>query len=500
MVDDFQNKTPLFDAVRKYVDEGTIPFHVPGHKQGRGLQEFKEFVGENVLSIDLTCFDGTDNICNPLDVIKEAQELAAKAYGADHAYFLVNGTTSGIQAMIMSVCRSGDKVIVPRNAHKSAIGAIILSGAIPVYVQPEINEYLGVAVGVTPEVVQEALKKHPDAKAVFIINPTYYGFASDLKKIVEISHSYDVPVLVDEAHGAHLPFHPDLPISAMEAGADLSAVSTHKLGGSLTQSSVLMLKEGLVEAKRVKAVLNLTQTTSPSYILLSSIDVARKQMVTQGREMVAQAVALAEETRQKLNQVEGLTVVGEEIVGVPGCFSWDPTKVALSLRGLGLSGFDTEFILRREYGIQVELADLHNLLFLFSIGDNSETVEPLINALKDIASKQTIKNVTKLDTTVPETPELIVSPQEAFYSKTKKVPFEESNGEICAEMIMAYPPGIPIICPGERITEEIIEYVRVLKQEKCHLQGTEDQSLNTIKVLARHFTIVQAPDVAKGNF
>lgn len=496
MIDVLQNSTPLFDAVRKYVNEGTIPFHVPGHKQGRGLPEFQDFVGKNVLAIDITCFDGTDNICNPLDVIKEAQDLAAKAYGADHAFFLVNGTTSGIQGMIMSVCQPGDKIIVPRNAHKSAIGGIILSGAVPIYIQPEINEYLGIAMGVTPEAVERAIKQNPDAKAVFVINPTYYGFAPDLKKIVEVSHAYDIPVLVDEAHGAHLPFHPDLPVSAMEAGADLSAVSTHKLGGSMTQSSILCLREGLVEAKRVKSVLNLTQTTSPSYILLSSIDVARKQMATEGREKLDETIALAEEVRARLNQVEGLTVIGEEIVGIPGCYSWDPTKLAVSLRGLGLSGFETEFILRRKYGMQVELADLHNLLFLFSIGDSRETIEPLVKALEEIAAGQSIKNVTKLDTSIPDTPEMVVSPQEAFNSDTKSVKFEESVGEICAEMIMAYPPGIPIICPGERITEEVVEYVRVLKQEKCHLQGTEDPKIENIKVLSRHFVVVQSQGMA----
>ncbi|MDA8236049.1 MAG: aminotransferase class I/II-fold pyridoxal phosphate-dependent enzyme [Clostridia bacterium] len=493
-----QDCTPIFNGLKKYIADGTIPFHVPGHKQGRGLHEFRDFVGEQVMAIDLTCFAGTDNICNPLDVIKEAQELTAEAYGADHAYFLVNGTTSGIQAMIMSVCQPGDKLIVPRNAHKSAIGGIILSGAIPVYIQPEIDEDLGIAVGVTPETLRRALHEHPDAKGVFIVNPTYYGFTSNLKEIVKIAHNYDIPVIVDEAHGAHLPFHPDLPMSAMAAGADLSAVSTHKMGGSLTQSSVLLLKKGLVDPKRVKAVLNLSQTTSPSYILLASIDVARKQMVQQGHAMLSQALELAHYARIGINSIDGLAVVGDDQLGQPGRYGWDPTKLIVDVRGLGLSGFEVETLLRRKYKIQVELADLYNVLFIISIGDDRVMIDYLINCMRDIAADHTLKNVVKLPTYLPDPPEQVVSPQEAFYSDTRLVALEDAEGKICAEMIMAYPPGIPLICPGEVITQEIIDYVRVLKHEHCQLQGTEDPMMERIKVLSRRFVLVQPSETQVG--
>lgn len=486
-----QHRTPLFDAVRKYVSDETVPFHVPGHKQGRGLEEFRDFVGGNVLAIDITCFDGTDNICNPLDVIKQAQELAAEAYGADHAFFLVNGTTSGIQGMIMSVCQPGDKIIIPRNAHKSAIGGIILSGAEPVYIQPEINRQYGVTMGVTPETVAQTIKENPDVKALFLINPTYYGFAPDLERIVEIAHNHGIPVLVDEAHGAHLPFIEGLPKSAMACGADMSAISIHKLGGSLTQSSILVLKEGLVEAKRVKSVLNLMQTTSPSYILLASIDVARKQMATRGKELLETTLQLADYARTELGKINGLTVIGSEVVGHPGCMEWDPSKVSVDVRGLGLSGFEVEVILRKKYQIQVELADMYNVLLLFSIGDQPNMVEHLLNAFRDISEQYDCRNVVKLSFDMPSTPELVVSPQEAFYSDTRSVPFVDAEDEICAEMIMAYPPGVPIICPGERITKEIIDYIQVLKNEHCHLQGPEDPMINQIKVLTRHLVLVQ---------
>jgi arginine decarboxylase len=260
--------------------------------------------------------------------------------------------------------------------------------------------------------------------------------------------------------------------------------------GSLTQSSILLLKEGLIDPKRVKAVLNLTQTTSPSYILLSSIDVARKQMAIEGRDLLEHVLYLVDLARKEIGEIDGFKVVGDEYIGKKGCYSWDPSKLIVNVRGLGLSGFEVETILRREYQIQVELADLYNVLFLFSIGDNMETIQTLINALRDIAAQRVVKNVTKLRTRIPKTPEIVVSPQEAFYCDTMVISLEESEGEICAEAIMAYPPGIPIICPGELITDEIIEYVRVLKHEGCYLQGPEDPMIDNIKVI-RHFVVIE---------
>lgn len=478
-----QQHTPVFNAVKKYYQDGTVSFVVPGHKQGKGLPEFRDYVGDNVLGIDLTCFPDTDNICNPRGVIAEAQALAAEVYGADHAYFLVNGTTAGIQAMIMAVCEPGDKVILPRNAHKSALGGLILSGARPVYIEPEMSQDFGISMGVTPEKIEWALHQHPDAKAVFVINPNYYGTASHLAKIVEIAHSFGVPVIVDEAHGAHLKFNGELPLSAMEAGADLAASSTHKLMGSLTQSSMLLLKEGLVEAKRVKAVLNLTQTTSPSYILLSSLDVARKQMALHGRELVARALKMTQWVRQELQKIPGLRLFGQDLVGTPGCFAFDPTKVTVNVQGLGLSGYEMENILRHEFKLQVELSDLYNVIFLVTIGDTWDSVGYLVDSVRKIASRRKKGNVLKFCPPLPEIPQLVVSPREAFYSSTRVMKLQEAAGEISAESIMAYPPGIPLICPGERITQEIIDYVNILKQERADLQGPEDPQLNYIKVL-----------------
>lgn len=487
-----QSKIPLVTALLKYAADEVIPFHVPGHKQGRGNHELEALLGSTCLNIDLTCLEDTDNICSPVSVLKEAQALAAEVYGAEEAFFLTNGTTSGIQAMILSVCEPGDKIIVPRNAHKSAIGGIILSGAEPVYLEPEIHDYYGIAMGITPEALREALAVNSDVKAVFVINPSYYGIASDLTEIVEIAHSYDIPVIVDEAHGAHLPFDDRLPLSAMEAGADLSASSTHKLGGSLTQSSILLQQGRLIDPKRVKSTLNLTQTTSPSYILMASLDIARKQLATQGREMIERTYDLSMAARKQLSQVPGLQVMDTDILGQNGCFMLDPTKIVVNVRALGLSGYEVEKILRQKYGIQVELSDLFNIIALVSIGDNEETMNSLVAALTDIAESKAIMNVVKYYSQVPSIPESVVSPRTAYYADTRVLALEDAEGEISAEIIMAYPPGIPIVCPGERLTREVIEYVNVLRNEHAVLQGTEDPQVRSIKVLAEQVVILHS--------
>lgn len=494
-----QRKTPIFTALKRYVEEGVLPFHVPGHKQGRALPEFKEYVGERVLAMDLTCMPDLDNICNPRSVIREAEELTAEAYGADHAFFLVNGTTSGIQAMILALCNPGDKIIIPRNAHRSALGGLILSGARPIYIEPEINHEFGISMGVTPEKVERALNEHPDAKAVFIINPNYYGTAPALKEIVEVAHRYNVPVIVDEAHGAHLKFHPDLPLSAMEAGADLSAVSAHKLAGSLTQSSFLLARGNRVDPKHLKAVLNLSQTTSPSYILLASLDVARKQMALSGHKLMDRTLEIAYFIRRELSRIEGLRVLGEEVVGMPGCHALDPTKITVNVQDLGLSGYEMENILRREYRIQVELSDLYNVLLLISIGDDWEMARRLVAAFQDIASQRPVKNVVRFCPPLPAIPRMSVLPREAFYSQTRSVELEYAEGEISAEAITAYPPGIPLVCPGEVITREIIDYVNLLKKEQADLQGPEDPELKYIRVLKGTVSLLEREAISRAG-
>lgn len=477
-----QSSAPLFDAVKRYVENNVVPFHVPGHKHGRGISELREYVGSRVLEMDANGMEDLDYINNPTGVILEAQKLMADAFSADHAYFLVNGTTSGVQAMIMSVCEPGSRIIIPRNAHKSTIGGIILSGAIPVYVQPSINKQLGIAMGVTPKSVEKAIKDNPRAKAVFVINPTYYGAASDLLAIVNLAHNHDMAVLADEAHGAHMYFHNDFPLTAMKAGADMSAISVHKTGGSLTQSSALLLKGNVISPQTVKQVINLTFTSSASYLLMCSLDIARKQLAVNGKAMMDEALALSRHARDEINIIKGLYAFGKELEGSPGCHAFDETKLGINVTSLGYTGYQVESMLRKDYNIQIELSDIYNILAIVSLGDRKQDLDRLVAAFRDIAENSDLK-ACKYENALPDNPEMVVSPRDAFYSPKKTVSLNNSVGEISGEMIMAYPPGIPVICMGERITKDIVEYINILKSERCEVQGAADPYVNHIRVL-----------------
>lgn len=477
-----QNRTPLFAAVKNYVEDKVVQFHVPGHKQGQGLQEFAAFVGRRVLAMDANGMQDLDYINNPSGVIMEAELLAASAFKADKAHFLVNGTTSGVQAMIMSACKPGDKIILPRNAHKSAIGGLILSDALPIYVQPEIQK-AGMAAGVPTADYETALRANPDTRAVFVINPTYYGYTSDLESIINISHRYGAAVLVDEAHGAHMYFHEDFPAPATHLGADLSAASMHKTAGSMTQSSILLSNSEMISPERLQQVLNLTCTSSASYLLLCSLDIARRQLATKGHSMLQQVLQLSRWARQEINQMEEFYAFGKELTGTPGCFDFDESKLGINIHCADFTGYQLETRLRKDYNIQIELSDLNNILAVVSLGHQQEDLEALIHALQDIARKSQYRRYERY-TALPDCPEMVVPPRQAFYSPKKMLRLSCAAGHIAGEMIMAYPPGIPVICIGERITRDLIDYIQVLKQENCELQGPADPRIEYIQVLA----------------
>ncbi len=477
-----QNNTPLFDAVKKYIDDDVIRFHVPGHKSGRGIKEFKDYIGEKALQIDVNGMDELDYLDNPSGVIKEAEELTAKAFGADYAYFLANGSSGGVHAMIMSACEPGDKILIPRNAHKSTIGGIILSGAMPVFIQPEINEQYGIAMGITQENLKQAINENPHAKAVYIINPTYYGCVPDLKNLVKIAHAHDMTVIVDEAHGAHMYFNKKFPLTAMEVGADITTLSMHKTGGSLTQSSILLLKGNRILPEKVKQILNLISSSSASYLLMCSLDLARKQMAIKGKEMLDETLEHAKWARNEINKIQGLHSFGKEITKTPGCYDYDETKLVINVHGIGYTGYEIEEKLRKEYNIQIELSDINNILAIVSIGDEKRDIELLVDAMKDIAEKSKGVKIKK-SIKIPHNPQMIITPRDAFYSLKKTVALAEAEGEIAGEMLMAYPPGIPVVCFGERITKDIIDYIEVLKNEKCELQGAADINVDYLRVL-----------------
>ncbi|MDQ0217235.1 aminotransferase class I/II-fold pyridoxal phosphate-dependent enzyme [Peribacillus cavernae] len=483
-----QYDTPLFTGLLQHAKKNPVQFHIPGHKKGNGIDpEFREFIGDNALSIDLINIAPLDDLHQPRGIIKQAQDLAAEAFGADHTFFSVQGTSGAIMTMVMAVCGPGDKIIVPRNVHKSVMSAIVFSGAVPIFIHPEVDKNLGISHGITTESVEHALEQHPDAKGLLVINPTYFGISADLKRIVEIAHSYDVPVLVDEAHGVHIHFHEELPLSAMQAGADMAATSVHKLGGSMTQSSILNVREGLVSANRVQSILSMLTTTSTSYLLLASLDVARKRLATEGRELASQTLSLADYMRKEINNIHYLHCVGKEILGSKATFDLDPTKLTISVKGLGITGYDVEKWLREKYNIEVELSDLYNILCIVTPGDTKKEADLLIEALENL-SEGFHKYIgeeerTEIEVLLPSIPSLAITPRDAFYADTEIVPIEESVGRIIAEFIMVYPPGIPIFIPGEIITQENIDYINKNIEVGLPVQGPEDSELKFLRVI-----------------
>lgn len=481
------HRTPLFTALVNHAERNPLQFHIPGHKKGVGMDaEFRTFMGDSALSIDLINIAPLDDLHQPLGVIEEAQQLAADAFHADYTFFSVQGTSGAIMTMIMTVCSPGDKIIVPRNVHKSVMSAIIFSGAKPVFLSPERDVNLGIDHGITIGSVKRALKIHPDAKAVLIINPTYYGVCANLQAIVDLVHSYNVPVLVDEAHGALIHFHDELPLSAMQAGADMAATSIHKLGGSLTQSSVLNIRvqNNRINPKRVQTIISMLTTTSTSYLLLASLDASRRNLALNGKEMAERTLALATNTREQINQIPGLFCFGEDILGSEATYDYDPTKLTIHIRKLGITGYDAENWLREHHNLEVELSDMYNILCLITPGDTEQTVQALVTALRDLAdANRNPDTINELVVKIPEIPQLSLSPRDAFYGDTEVVPFKESAGRIIAEFIYVYPPGIPILLPGEVISQENIDYIREHVQVGLPVKGPEDRNVDNVKVI-----------------
>lgn len=476
-----QKSAPIYEALEKFRKKRVVPFDVPGHKRGRGNPELVELLGEKCVGLDVNSMKPLDNLCHPVSVIREAEELAADAFMAEHAFLMIGGTTSAVQSMILSVCKSGDKIILPRNVHKSVINALVICGAVPVYVEPEVNDRIGIALAMETVPLERAIKENPDAVAVLVNNPTYYGICSDLRGIVKLAHEHGIQVLADEAHGTHLYFGENLPVSAMAAGADYAAVSMHKSGGSLTQSSLLLTNNG-VNADYVRQIINLTQTTSASYLLLSSLDISRRNLALRGRESFARVVQMAEYARAEINAIGGYYAYSKELVNGNSVFDYDVTKLSVHTQGIGLTGIEVYDLLRDEYDIQIEFGDIGNILAYISIGDRTRDIERLVGALSDI-KRLYERDGSGLVTGEYVQPQVVMSPQKAFYSSKISLPIGETEGAVCGEFVMCYPPGIPILAPGERISREIIEYILYAGQKGCSLQGTEDPEVKRLNVI-----------------
>ncbi|WP_207662792.1 aminotransferase class I/II-fold pyridoxal phosphate-dependent enzyme [Clostridium sp. AM18-55] len=537
-----QERAPIYEALEAFQKMRVVPFDVPGHKRGRGNPELTKLLGETCMRLDVnsmkpldnlchpvsviadaeqlaaeafgaahaflmvggttsavqsmvltkllgeTCMrldvnsmKPLDNLCHPVSVIADAEQLAAEAFGAAHAFLMVGGTTSAVQSMVLTAVKRGEKIILPRNVHRSVMGAMVLGGAVPVYVNPAGDKRLGIPLGMRVEDVRRAIKENPDAKAVFVNNPTYYGICSDLRSIVKLAHEHGMLCLVDEAHGTHFYFGENMPVSAMAAGADMAAVSMHKSGGSLTQSSILLTGPGM-SAGYVRQIINLTQTTSGSYLLLSSLDISRRNLALRGREAFKQVVELAEYARTEINRIGGYYAYSKELINGDSIYDFDVTKLSIHTRDIGLAGIEVYDLLRDEYDIQAEFGDLGNILAYLSIGDRQREVERLVSALAEIKRRFSRDKSTLMDFDYID-PIVAMSPQEAFYGEKESLPIRETAGRVCSEFVMCYPPGIPILTPGEQITEEIIDYIAYALEKGCSMTGPEDPEIERLNVL-----------------
>ena len=473
-----QDRVPLLEAMKKYANCEVAQFDVPGHKRGRGVVILNEYFGKQIMRLDTNSLPLLDNVGNPTGVIKEAQAMLADAYGAKSAFFIVNGSTLAIHAMLMAVLSPGDKVLMPKNIHKSALNGLILCGAIPIYMNPEVCPQEKLSQNVSVSEVRRLLDASPDVVAVFVLNPTYFGYVSDLQAISHLCHERGVLLLVDEAHGAHFPFHPQMPPSAMACDADLSCISLHKTGGALTQASALIVKSHRVDLIRVQQVLNILQSTSASYLLMGSLDGARYNLVKHGCAQIEQAISLSNQARAALSKVAGLSVVSAPKF-------YDVTKLIINVSGLALSGFAVYELLWREYDVQLELCETNHVLAIISLGDCAKSIDKLVMAMRDIACKYPGNGSDQMPAYEASFNNVIVqqSPRDAYFSRKELVKLADAVGRIAGETVMTYPPGIPIISPGELVTNDVVRVLKDLKAHKAFIVDNTDSQLEKILVV-----------------
>ncbi|NJK74192.1 MAG: aminotransferase class I/II-fold pyridoxal phosphate-dependent enzyme [Microcoleus sp. SU_5_6] len=479
-----QLQTPLLDALQKCANRSHSPFYAPGHKQGRGIpQPLVELLGEKVFRSDLPELPELDNLFNPEAAIFEAQQLAAAAFGADRTWFLANGSTCGIIAAILAVCNPGDKIILPRNIHQSAISGLILSGAIPIFVNPEYDRDWDIANCITPESAAAALQQHPDAKAVMVVYPTYHGVCGNLRAIAQITHQYNIPLLTDEAHGAHFNFHSELPETALSAGADLTVQSTHKTLGAMTQASMLHVQGSRVDVCKLDRALQLVQSTSPSYLLLASLDAARQQMAIFGEQLIEKTLLLAKQARSNLSKIPGISVL--ESLNTPGFTALDRSRLTVKVSELGITGFAADEILHYEFGVTAELPMPQHLTFIISLGNIESDIDNLVRTFTILEGRR-----KKEETEFVPSPYLplslsppLLSPREAYFSPTETVAADKAVDRPSAELICPYPPGIPVLMPGEIITQTAVEYLQQIQAAGGKITGCSDPNLKTLKVV-----------------
>ena len=487
-----QRETPYLDAALRYRATGYTPFQTPGHKAGKGAPAgLREFLGDTCLAADLAMAGGVEDTRESTGLIRLAEDYAAEAWGADRTWFLVNGSTSGVHSLLLALCGPGDTVIVPRNAHKSMLAGLIFTGATPLYMEPAIDPLWGIPLQVRAADAMTALEKAPEARALFVTSPTYNGLGADLSSIGTLAHGAGVPFVTDQAWGPHLRFCPELPVDAMTAGADAAVVSTHKLISGITQSSVLMARGERVNLARLDGMVHMTQSTSPQVLMYVSIDAAREQMAVHGAELWRGAIELASWARSQIREISGLRCLGEELLERDGVAEFDPTRLTISACELGLSGYAFETVLRDDYRIAVEAADPLNIVLNVTYGDSREDIGLLAGALRDLAARYGGKAggggsaaCSGLLSHTPPFTRQVLSPRDAMFAPSVARPLAECAGEVSAEMVTPYPPGIPVLGPGEEISAEIVAYLREASATGLKVHGPEDRTLRSLRIVA----------------
>jgi arginine/lysine/ornithine decarboxylase len=482
------HRAPFFEALADYRKRGMMPFSTPGHKQGAGIDpDLIALYGENAFASDIPVSGGVDTIHFTNEVWREAERLGAAAWGADRSFYLVNGSSTGNLAFLLATLRPGEKVIVARDVHKSLMVALIHTGAAPAYVAPQLHREFDIGLGVDPGAIDMALTEHPDARVVVLVSPSYCGVPSDLETIAQIVHRHDAVLYVDEAWGPHFHFHPALPPSAMAAGADGAVTSTHKMLAAFTQSAVLNVQGPRVDAGAVDAAVGMSQTTSPAAFILATIDVCRRQMALEGRQLLDRAIALAADARERLRAIPGLSVLDQHSLGVA---TYDPTKLLVDVHALGATGFEFEALLRDRFRINPEMSDLTSLVFLTTVGDTQQRIDRLVEGMAGVASELAARGQQHETSILRSSGSIIapgtqaMSPREAFFAPSRAIPLADAAGEVSAELVIPYPPGIPVLAPGDIISRDKLDYLAAAATLGMYISGAADHHLATVRVVA----------------
>lgn len=483
-----QADTPYLDALLAYADRLPGRFHVPGHKGGPGADPgLREAIGPRALALDIPALTWGIDQGEGTTPFDEAMQLAAEAWGARRTWWLVNGASQGNHVALLALGHRGDRVVTQRNAHSSTIDALIMSGLRPTFVSPELDPELHIAHCMTPEALDEALTATPGAAGATVVSPTYFGAVADVAALAEVAHRHGVPLVVDEAWGAHLSFHEDLPAPALSLGADLVISSTHKIVGSLTQSAMIHLGHGdLLEEGVVDRCVTLVESTSPNSLLFASLDAARRSAALHGAELLAETLAALARTRDVVREIPGLDVLDERLAGAPGVFDYDPLRLAIDVRGTETSGFELARLLREQQDVAMELAGENVLVAVFGMGEDADaSSRRLLAALREVVAVVSARpRDTAAEPFAPPPPwgELVMTPRDAFLGPQEIVPTAEAVGRVATESLAAYPPGIPNVLPGERLTAETLEYIEQTLAHGGMLRGASDRALRTLRV------------------